>query len=110
MEINILGQDWTILEGTKEQHEKLINSNALCDNSVKNIILDDLSSLENDTDSQGNLNEVKTKLLRHEIIHAFLLESGLGSCSPWAENEEMVDWFARQFPKILKAFQDAKCL
>ncbi|HJA90843.1 MAG TPA: hypothetical protein H9948_08655 [Candidatus Jeotgalibaca merdavium] len=45
------------------------------------------------------------KNIRHELIHVFLFESGLGENSQWAQNEEMVDWFARQFPKLLKAFQ-----
>ena len=47
--------------------------------------------------------------VRHEIIHAFLYESGLYSNSSlfehgWAENEEMIDWFAIQSPKIFKIF------
>lgn len=50
--------------------------------------------------------------LRHEIVHAFFDESGLASSSlgidgPWAKNEEMVDWFALQGPKIYKAWQEA---
>lgn len=49
-----------------------------------------------------------TKLiLRHEITHAFLNESGLSyntlTCDePWAKNEEMVDWIAIQAPKLYK--------
>lgn len=54
--------------------------------------------------------EVQRKTLRHEIIHAFLHESGLDwSSTPvdaWATNEEMVDWFAIQSPKIFKVFQE----
>ncbi len=49
--------------------------------------------------------------LRHEIVHAFLGESGLSANSnesdAWARNEEMVDWFALQGPKIYKAWQEA---
>ena len=53
--------------------------------------------------------------LRHEITHAFLEESGLSDSSlrysaGWAKNEEMVDWIAIQFPKMLSAFQEADCL
>ncbi len=46
---------------------------------------------------------LRTTLL-HELIHGFLFESGLNSESTddWAENEEMVDWFALQFAKIEK--------
>lgn len=53
--------------------------------------------------------ELIKKTLRHEIIHAFLFESGLGydSCpsESWAANEEMVDFFAHQSHKIFKTFE-----
>jgi hypothetical protein len=42
----------------------------------------------------------KQHVLRHELIHAFLFETGLGFCSNWATNEEMVDYFARNWEKI----------
>lgn len=41
------------------------------------------------------------------IVHAFLFESGLAENSEWAQNEEMVDWFACQAPKIYAAFRAA---
>ena len=48
--------------------------------------------------------------LRHEIVHAFLGESGLSANSnetdAWARNEEMVDWIAIQGPKIWKAWKE----
>ena len=53
--------------------------------------------------------KLKNAVVRHEIIHAYLYESGLGSDSntsePWATNEEMVDWLAIQSPKIFKTFE-----
>lgn len=52
--------------------------------------------------------------LRHEIVHAFLFESGLSACSEytehWAKNEEMVDWIAIQGPKIHEAWKKAGAL
>ena len=43
-------------------------------------------------------------VLVHELVHAFLYESGLSinSLSPsgWASNEEMTDWMAIQGPKL----------
>lgn len=48
--------------------------------------------------------------VRHEVIHAYLMESGLNGSSNavdcWARNEEMVDWFAIQMPKIIKTFSE----
>ncbi|MFD1464645.1 hypothetical protein ACFQ4L_00875 [Lapidilactobacillus mulanensis] len=43
---------------------------------------------------------------RHELIHAFLCESGLAENSDWAQNEEVVDWIARQFPKLFETFKN----
>lgn len=54
-------------------------------------------------------------ILRHELVHAFLNESGLSASSyqygdAWAKNEEMVDWMAIQIPKIVKAYEWCECL
>ena len=48
-------------------------------------------------------------VLKHEIVHAFLAESGLFDNSlkqkePWALNEEMIDWMALQTEKIYMAY------
>lgn len=55
-----------------------------------------------------NLKEMQRHVLRHELIHAFLFESGMDQSSAaheaWAVNEEMIDWMAIQMPKIMAAF------
>ena len=54
------------------------------------------------------------RVLIHEIIHAYLEESGLSAnsnmISAWAQNEEMVDWLAIQSSKIFATFQEVGCL
>lgn len=72
-----------------------------------------------DTDDEWKDESEKAKtsrrnnVLRHELVHAFLWESGLAQNSEevnaWAMNEEMVDWFAIQSPKIFKVFQELDC-
>ena len=56
-----------------------------------------------------NLKEMQKCVLRHELIHAFLYESGLDMSSAahdaWAVNEEMIDWMAIQMPKIMAAYE-----
>lgn len=57
----------------------------------------------------------RKRTLRHEIMHAFLNESGLSDSSnqyggAWAKNEEMVDWFAIQSPKIFAVYQSLDIL
>ena len=50
---------------------------------------------------------IREHILRHEIVHAFLNESGLNAQS-WADNEEIVDWIALQFDKIGGAFNEIR--
>ena len=52
------------------------------------------------------------QILRHEIVHAHLHESGLhdNSIDGWAVNEEMVDWIAIQLPKMVTAMEEVLAL
>lgn len=64
---------------------------------------------------QAENEEFEKIALRHEIMHAFLYQSGLDTSSlvqdeGWAVNEEMIDWFAMQAPKIVEAYRAAGCL
>ena len=60
--------------------------------------------------TDGAAADVFACTVRHEVIHAYLSESGLNSSSNgvecWVRNEEMVDWFAVQIPKIVKTFNE----
>lgn len=104
MKINVLGTDYTITETERNEDTRLEASDGICDDSVKEITL---VKIERDKDSKTDLECVRQKILRHEIVHAFLFESGLAENSDWAQNEEMVDWFALQGPKIYKAWMEA---
>lgn len=109
MTVQILGENYEILYKDEREDERLKDRYAFCDWTTKQIVLDkDMSG------SLGNVDEFKKKVLRHEIVHVFLLESGLGECAgesqTWASNEEMVDWFARKGPKIYKAWKEATCV
>lgn len=73
---------------------------------------DDFKSIQDD--EEAIIFSLKSTL-RHELIHVFLRESGLGPSSlaynyGWADNEEMVDWFARMAPKICGVFYRLGCL
>lgn len=104
--INILGTDYEILRQNHKQNPKLENANGLCENYSKKIVVDTFEDAKEDVMCVEKLEEFENKVLRHEIIHAFLSESGLRNNSNWAENEEMVDWFAIQSPKIYKVFSE----
>lgn len=106
MKINVLGTDYEI--EYREQHEDKVlkSADGYCDTSIKKIVVDTMKSTESEDDAKKDLKSHGKKVLRHELVHAFLSESGLNECS-WGNNEEAVDWIAVQFPKMLKAFRDA---
>lgn len=105
--INVLGTDIKIVFREKKQDPQLEEMGGYFDSSENLIVV---KIPEKDKNSLGNLENWQKKVMRHEIIHAFLYESGLDwSSTPsdaWATNEEMVDWFAIQSPKIFKLFQE----
>jgi hypothetical protein len=115
--INILGTEYRI-EVHKVSEDNYMKDNQLagyCGEEDKLIVIADMSEKEYFTgmDEEGQKRYFR-KTLRHEVIHAFLNESGLSDsasvpmCS-WAKHEEMVDWIAIQFPKIQKVFVELGC-
>lgn len=102
MKINILGTEYTITQSNKVDDLNLENCDGYCDYSVKKIVIDTFQEAPN---SVQNLEEYRKQVIRHELVHAFLNESGLNGES-WGRNEEIVDWIAYQFPKLLKAFEE----
>ncbi len=103
--VNILGTEYEIISQTEDENPKLKDANGLCEMYAKKIIVRDIKPTD---DTIDNLDAYKRKVLRHELIHAFLEESGLSYNSEWANNEEMVDWMAIQFSKIQKVFEELK--
>ena len=105
--VNILGTEYSISVQTEEENEKLEEADGLCEVYANKLVL---RLAKNEKMNYDNFNEYEKKTLRHEIVHAFFAESGLRGNSDYAENEELVDWIAIQFPKILKAYQEVGCL
>lgn len=116
--VNILGKEYKIEIHKISEDETLKKNNwaGYCSEDIPLIVLADLDEkeyilFENNQEKDNYAKE----LLRHEIVHGFLNESGLKSNSskftgPWARNEEMVDWMAIQFPKLVKAFEEVGAL
>lgn len=109
MKVNVLGTEYTITEATQAEDSMLEKCDGYCDKTTKSIVIiaDSVGS------ELGNYQVYKKKLLRHEIIHAFLFESGLHENwerNEWGHDETSVDWVAVQFPKLLEAFKEADAL
>ena len=102
VEVDVLGTKYSIIKSDRIKDTKLENLAGYCDSSVNQIVI---NTFKTDNMSKSNLNQYEKEVIRHELVHAFLIESGLGDCS-WGSNEEVVDWIATQFPKMLKAFEE----
>ena len=103
--VNILGTEYTI----KTKELKGENIDGYCDSTEKSIVL-----RSDNVNGVGDFQELMKKQLRHEIIHAFMFESGL-SCNwqhveQFGHDETTVDWIAIQAPKFLKVFEELEIL
>ena len=118
MTINVLGTEYEVV--FKNYDELAIFEDkeweAYCDSISKKIVIGNIKTFPGyEKETEDYCRKCEKETLRHEIIHAFLNESGLESCTlklsgGWAKNEEMVDWIALQFPKIMAAMTAASCL
>lgn len=113
--VDILGSEWTIqfrdedpafekAQGYAEPNEKII--------IIENVKPTNPNEPLELTEYAQSIDQ--KRVLRHEILHAFLMESGLdanaNAVENWATNEEMVDWFAIQSPKIFKVYKELKLI
>ena len=112
MKINVLGTEYKI-ETHKVSEDKYLEENNLagyCGEESKLIVVADMSEEKYFDLSEEEQKSYRKKTLRHEIVHAFLNESGLSDSSNqynggWAKNEEMVDWLAIQWHKIDEVYK-----
>lgn len=116
--VNVLGTEYRI-ERHKISEDELMKKNSYagyCADVAKLIVYADTTEDEYFADMDEEERKLYSRrTMRHEILHAFLNESGLcdsanESNGAWSKNEEMVDWFAIQFPKIAKAYKEVGCL
>lgn len=109
MKINILGSEWTIEYCNADADPLLKDDDGYTDPSVRLIVI---ANKREDCSIQ-DYKYMQRENLRHEIIHAFLFESGLGfnfEHNEFGHEETMINWIAIQFPKILEVFKEADCL
>ena len=103
-DINILGTTYTLrFTPNEDGYHLLEGANGYMDPTVKEIVV--RTDFSKDDDIQYPEVLIK-KNIRHEVIHAFLYESGLdcnsNKSTNWATNEEAIDWLALQLPKLIE--------
>lgn len=107
MIVDVLGTKYSIYYKSPSEDKSLKECDGYCDKSAKKIVV----TTEN-IDLE-DFQQYQKQCLRHEIVHAFMFESGLGADwehKPIGHEETTVDWIAFQFPKLLKAFEKVGAL
>lgn len=113
MTVSILGTEYSVEIKAYAEDEAFERSSlsGYCDGWTKKIVVCDMGTYRGfDKEPEETCMALQRASLRHEIVHAFLDESGLmeNALVPdraWAKNEEMIDWIALQGPKIYEAWK-----
>ena len=96
--VNILGTEYRIIKEDFNGEE----CDGYCDYTSKEI------HIRNDNvNDVGDFDYLMKKQLRHEIVHAFLGESGLDN---YSSDEVLVQWMAAQLPKMFQAMKECECI
>ena len=109
--VSVLGTNYGIyLDVSEDDDETLKECAGYCDKTTKRICVGRQMN-----SNLGDYSEYRKYIIRHELIHAFLFESGIGADTTWdiegqEHPEHMVEWVSMQFPKMVKAFQEAGVL
>lgn len=104
--VSILGTPYTIKIGISRKADKyLSDSDGYCD-PINHLIVIAEKNEEYSDDEWARYSKI---CLRHEIVHAFMFESGIDGNCKWdiqdqTHPEFMVSWIANQFPKLIEAF------
>lgn len=102
MKVNILGTEYNIIEKEDERFEYL-DAVGLCEWWTKEIYIK--KGIKETSETMKGLENFKKNIIRHEIIHAFLFESGM---QDYEGDEQIVEWIARNIEKINKALEQVK--
>lgn len=99
MNYNVLGTGYTVKIINNNEREEFPDlteeMDGYCNYYTKEIIV-----VREDDDMQG-YDEYVEQVVRHELVHAYLYESGLHE---YSTDETLVDWIAIQMPKMAETF------
>jgi len=101
MLVDILGTKYVVKEDISLKDTQ---ADGLCKSYSKEITYRTIEEMLCKDDPVELKEERKREVIRHEIVHAFFFEAGL---EIYGGDEVLVDWIAKQFPKMLHAIEQA---
>ena len=106
--INVLGTLYRVDMVPESEDPKLEDMDGYMDPSIKRIVVADVKQRPADKESVQNMEWFQKNIVRRELIHAFITESGIEDA--FLHTEDMVRWLAYMFPRLLAAFNEAGAL
>lgn len=106
--VDILGIPYEIIRDADTAEYPILdirNAIGYAEVEEKKIIIGDI------VPEPGSTQDVSTAVeetMRHEIVHGYTHETGLYFSSD-EEEERIVTWIARMFPRLLKSFRETGC-
>lgn len=108
---NVLGTEYTVIATNNfEEYPYLKEMAGYTDYTTKTIVVRNYNLEECQVGDCKNQMEIMKRVIRHELTHAFMYESGLWCNSEFGDNEELTDWIAIQFPKMLETFNELEVI
>lgn len=102
VEVNVLGTVYKLqLDTPEEDDDNLVENDGYIDYQTNTIVV---SAFQEGVHGQTkDIQRYKDSVIRHELAHAFLYESGLAN---YSGDELLVDWMALQIPKMNRLFNE----
>ena len=111
MIIDIFGSPWIINENVDDPDLFDEDCAGFCDYSSKTIHTRRFK--DDELKCVGDVMALRKYILRHKLIHAALLECGLGdnwTREPMGHDETAIDWLAHKAPQLHEIFEKANAL
>ena len=100
LRINVLGTEYTVRRDTEECRK--YGGDGLQDRFKKEIILMRNADLMDGCDDEEVRATYERQVIRHELIHAFMFESGMDK---YGQDEDLVQMLAVLWPRINEAME-----
>ena len=79
--VSVLGTPYTIYQANSVDVPYLADCDGYCDTTAKAIVVLDMTEVEGKPGAKADLAHYQRKVIRHELLHAALFESGLSGNS-----------------------------
>ena len=102
IKVDILGEQYKLMEIEDKRFDEF-DADGFCEWWAKELHIKKGID-EHEPGSMLNLKDYRANTIKHEIVHAFMFESGMQN---YERDEMLVEWVARNLEKMMNAYNQA---